>query len=233
VVQFAEVIHRQSVGHCEAKGRRNLTNDCLPSTRERAAVRQDDRLVAGRPALFPIILLTLALSGSRIDDGCGAERRSVKNLTDAEARGVRPEPKKTTIEELVSLSAPVFHEHGPRNEAEKTTYEVVADVVGFKLEEGDGDIVVIAGDSGATMIVEIPDPRCSAGSPVEKQIETARRTFIQQFGQPLRGVFRKLHNPVRARLVGVGFFDLLHGQRGVAPNAFELHPILSIERLDR
>jgi hypothetical protein len=30
----------------------------------------------------------------------------------------------------------------------------------------------------------------------------------------------------RARVVGVAFFDYYHGQRGVAPNVIELHPIL-------
>jgi len=29
-------------------------------------------------------------------------------------------------------------------------------------------------------------------------------------------------------VVGVGFFDILHGQTGVAPNAIELHPVLQI-----
>jgi hypothetical protein len=27
---------------------------------------------------------------------------------------------------------------------------------------------------------------------------------------------------------GIGFFDFAHGQDGVAPNAIELHPVLSI-----
>ena len=31
------------------------------------------------------------------------------------------------------------------------------------------------------------------------------------------------------RISGVGFFDYLHGQRGVAPNGIELHPVLSVE----
>ena len=31
-----------------------------------------------------------------------------------------------------------------------------------------------------------------------------------------------------AAIVGVGFFDSDHGQTGVAPNAIEIHPILSI-----
>ncbi|MSQ21739.1 MAG: DUF3761 domain-containing protein [Dehalococcoidia bacterium] len=30
-------------------------------------------------------------------------------------------------------------------------------------------------------------------------------------------------------MTGVGFFDLIHGQRGVAPNGIELHPVLAIK----
>jgi hypothetical protein len=29
-----------------------------------------------------------------------------------------------------------------------------------------------------------------------------------------------------ARITGVGFFDRIHGQAGVAPNGIELHPAL-------
>jgi hypothetical protein len=32
-----------------------------------------------------------------------------------------------------------------------------------------------------------------------------------------------------ARITGVGFFDRMHGQTGVAPNVIELHPVLKIE----
>ena len=31
------------------------------------------------------------------------------------------------------------------------------------------------------------------------------------------------------RITGVGFFDYLHGQRGVAPNGIELHPVLDVD----
>ena len=37
--------------------------------------------------------------------------------------------------------------------------------------------------------------------------------------------------PTAARVTGIGFFDRFHGQTGVAPNMFELHPILKIEWL--
>ncbi len=30
-------------------------------------------------------------------------------------------------------------------------------------------------------------------------------------------------------VTGVGFFDLLHGQTGVAPNGVELHPLLNVQ----
>jgi hypothetical protein len=34
---------------------------------------------------------------------------------------------------------------------------------------------------------------------------------------------------VRVTVTGVAFFDILHGQEGVASNGVELHPILAIE----
>jgi hypothetical protein len=30
-------------------------------------------------------------------------------------------------------------------------------------------------------------------------------------------------------MTGVGFFDRIHGQTGVAPNGIELHPVLDIQ----
>jgi hypothetical protein len=33
-------------------------------------------------------------------------------------------------------------------------------------------------------------------------------------------------------ITGIGFFDFQHGQNGVAPNAIELHPVLSVKRLE-
>jgi hypothetical protein len=35
----------------------------------------------------------------------------------------------------------------------------------------------------------------------------------------------------RLRFTGIIFFDMLHGQVGVAPNGAELHPILKVEAL--
>jgi len=37
------------------------------------------------------------------------------------------------------------------------------------------------------------------------------------------------HAAALVRITGVGFFDYIHGQRGVAPNGIELHPVLDVE----
>jgi hypothetical protein len=56
-------------------------------------------------------------------------------------------------------------------------------------------------------------------------MRTARAGLIRACGKVPRDTFRNIHG--LATISGVGFFDFLHGQRGVAPNAIELHPVLS------
>ena len=34
---------------------------------------------------------------------------------------------------------------------------------------------------------------------------------------------------VKVKLTGVGFFDFIHGQKGIAANGREIHPVLSME----
>ena len=73
------------------------------------------------------------------------------------------------------------------------------------------------------MIAEIPLSACASGSKVLAQITKARAAFEAAHSQT-QECFNCLHQLVT--LVGVGFFDKLHGQTGVAPNGAELHPVL-------
>jgi hypothetical protein len=52
----------------------------------------------------------------------------------------------------------------------------------------------------------------------------ARASIIRACGIPPRHFFRIIGGI--ATVSGVGFFDFRHGQRGVAPNAIEVHPVL-------
>jgi hypothetical protein len=63
-----------------------------------------------------------------------------------------------------------------------------------------------------------------AGSPFATAISNARSKFDAQLHATTS--FQTANIPVQIK--GVGFFDFLHGQTGVAPNGVELHPVLDI-----
>jgi hypothetical protein len=48
----------------------------------------------------------------------------------------------------------------------------------------------------------------------------ARAAIVRRFGPPTTD-WKRLHGT--AILTGVGFFDIIHGQTGLAPNGIELH----------
>jgi hypothetical protein len=179
--------------------------------------------------LFVILILTLSsLAGaSAAQTSCGTARWDVKTLTDAAAGSVDFTVRAATVEELTALPGPgPIKIHTPRYPAETATYRVSGRLVGFKLE-ADSDIhVVIAGTSGTTMIVEIPDPSC-IGTVKHAEINQARADFIRAFGQPV-GQFSRPAGAPQLGVVGVLFFDVIHGQVGVAPNGAELHPVLAV-----
>jgi hypothetical protein len=52
----------------------------------------------------------------------------------------------------------------------------------------------------------------------------ARAAFVRACGYPSSSSFHFLRGT--ATITGVGFFDAIHGQTGVAPNGVELHPVL-------
>ena len=52
--------------------------------------------------------------------------------------------------------------------------------------------------------------------------------MIGAFGQPSSSHFKSISGT--ATITGVAFFDFKHGQTGVAPNAIELHPVVSFSQ---
>lgn len=159
--------------------------------------------------------------------GCGVERWDVKTGTDPGAAYVLMEPLDITIAELVAFPAPppdppTRVTGGP----EVQVYRLACKVTACK-EEADSDYhLALEDDAGNTMIAEAACPGCSSGSHWLAQIAQARG----QVEQAISGITEQYQDVGRqATIVGVGFFDRIHGQRGVAPNGIELHPILSIE----
>jgi hypothetical protein len=165
---------------------------------------------------------------------CGVERWSVKTLTDKDAASVHLKPKTTSVRALRRLRRPTgLRYRGRIPGVETTTYRVRAVVVEMKLEEDDDIHLVIAqpGATSLTMIVEFPAYGCTRGAPAPTRaaMRSARAALVRACGTPARSSFTHLRGA--ATITGVGFFDLFHGQTGVAPNGIELHPVLSATRI--
>jgi hypothetical protein len=138
-------------------------------------------------------------------------------------------PIPSTVETLRALPVPGIIEFGtPRLAQEMRTYTVTARLLWDKLEADSDFHVVIADQSGATMIAEVTDPGCAAGSRVATTLTKIRQEFVAKFGEPSPERFERVRGTPTVHLMGVLFFDVLHGQRGVAPNGVELHPVLAL-----
>lgn len=172
-----------------------------------------------------LALLCLAFAAQGF--ACGRERWPVKVGDDPDAQAVDlAHPVAATIAVLDQLAAPaVRHQDARVAPVEDTVYVLTATLFAYKLES-DGDYHLALRDhAGHTLIAEIPNPACvAARSPFKADIESARKAFDAHFKAEKR--FRR--STATVTLKGVGFFDFDHHQKGVAPNAIELHPVLDI-----
>lgn len=109
---------------------------------------------------------------------------------------------------------------------ETTIWTVTATLVQYKREADSDYHFVLLDEFGNTMIAEIPSPDClPETAPFISEIRTARQQFDSRF-QASR-TFATAN--VRVQVSGIGMFDFIHGQTGVAPNGIELHPVLDIQ----
>src|SRR5215469_18353966 len=179
-----------------------------------------------RRTLF-LIVAVLLLSSNYLAAQCGVERWSVKTCTDADAGLVNLNSStSTTITNMRAFAAPNPIPANNRVSGPETTVWVInATLTLFKLESDSDYHLVIQDASGNTMITEIPSSSCvGAGSPFLAGITNARSEFDAKFTATTS--FQTANIPVK--VTGVGMFDFLHGQTGVAPNGIELHAVLDI-----
>jgi hypothetical protein len=90
--------------------------------------------------------------------------------------------------------------------------------------EKDSDLHLLLADlddPDKRIIAEIPAPECAEGTNHEADYRTAR-TAVASI--PLNNL---------VEVVGVGFFDFLHEQKGAARNGIELHPVIRIRLAER
>ncbi|HJQ35831.1 MAG TPA: hypothetical protein VKB93_01700 [Thermoanaerobaculia bacterium] len=158
---------------------------------------------------------------------CGVERWSVKTGTDPQAPSV-------VLSTYVSSTIYNFHQsvrpsslpsNGRVAPRETTQYRLSGTLTKY-VREADSDYHLVIKDSaGRTMIVELPASNCvGAGSPFGTGISRARSQFDARF----TATTSMKTTSTAVTIKGVGFWDFIHGQTGVAPNGIEVHPVLDI-----
>jgi hypothetical protein len=161
--------------------------------------------------------LLLLASSSAAWAGTRQHRRSSRPDEEAEA----------VVSASGGLAAPSALPPGNRVQPpEATVSRLVATLTMYKPEADSDYHLVLSDGAGNTMIADVPDPACAgAAGPLLSGIEKARAEFDAHDAAP--GSFRTA--PVPVTVTGVGFFDFLPGQSGVASNGIELHAVLDVE----
>jgi hypothetical protein len=185
----------------------------------------DHRVGSVIAAALAFLVLCVAIGHAH---ACGRERWPIK-VVSALPMGIYPMPMHTTIADLSAITAPANpdrYQSKRFSPTETTVFSLDAIMTVIK-HEGDGDYHIVLRDGPATMIVEAPDPACAVNSHVRQVITAVRADIDRHFGSAI--VRRRGGLSVPVSVSGIGFFDRLHGQEGVAKNGIELHPLLSID----
>ena len=174
----------------------------------------------GRSASSPITITVQSPT-------CGVERWSVKTGTDADAGLVNLNSAvRTTIAALRGIpppgTIPLDHRVAP---TETTMYVINGTLTLYKLESDADYHIVVQDSAGNTIITESPNPGCDGTiSPFDSAISAVRAKLNARLAATPN--FQNANLPVQMK--GIGFFDFIHGQTGVAPNGIELHPLLDV-----
>jgi len=165
----------------------------------------------------------------------------VRRLGRAAIRGahslhVRTAAPPTTVDDLINLDFPATvggtlpRQVNAFGKVEVTTFRVTAHLDGWKISPDDKDIhlVILDPKSRESMIVEFPIAACvpaGASAKNKKRMADARAAIMADCKSvKLSSTFRRLRGT--ASITGIGFFDKIHNQTGVADNGIELHPVV-------
>lgn len=142
------------------------------------------------------------------NDG-GSARLSVKHATDPDAAKIDGTPKDITVEDLIAMKLPSDYKGGIEDadksrigDFERSTYRLKGTLKSV-VHRKDGDFfLVVAGKSGKTAVVEVPDPNLMKDSPLHDKVAAARKEIEDKYHPEDKA--KDVNQPVT--LEGVGFY---------------------------
>jgi hypothetical protein len=203
--------------------REEATPDRRPSNQQKVCrARRRGRLAGSLLAVIP------APRQAQAGTACGVWRWDVKTLSDPDRRDVNFDARRTRINRLRHRQPPdSLSTDTPRlRGVEERVFHVRAQVIQATVED-DSDIHLVIAPRASrrrAMIVEFPRPICVDSTFKRAEIARASRGMLRACGSISSSDFTQLRGHVVIK--GVGFWDEIHGQTGVAPNGIELHPVL-------
>ncbi|HEX7833415.1 MAG TPA: hypothetical protein VF787_27440 [Thermoanaerobaculia bacterium] len=159
---------------------------------------------------------------------CPVSRAKVKSVTDANAAQVNAIAFPGVIALLRTLpSTRPLPQDGRIAPTENTIYSVTATLVAYRLTTEDEIELVLSDDQRRTIIATIPSADCGGGaaSRFYSAMSGARAEFERRLTPSSE--YQEIAQPVEVQ--GVGFFNFMQGQRGLAPNGLSLYPVTSID----
>jgi hypothetical protein len=178
--------------------------------------------------VLPLVASAQPAENVRIIRGCGRVRWDVKILADDDSLLVDfRSPISATIEALVDRPALGPDEYTPRQFSERSVFTVAAELYGYR-SEPDRTLLLMLRDpeTAHTIVASIPDPECDEVAATSRApLYRALRAWVAAH----RRNGDTLLSAVPVRITGVGMYDRLREQPGMAANGFVLMPVIAIE----
>src|SRR5690349_7361557 len=179
-----------------------------------------------RMSLRVLCMTVTFIATPALHAACGVDRWPVKIAADADAGSIRLSAIPTSIETLHSIPATRPLPQDRRIAPVETTMDsVTATLIAYRLAPDSNLQLILSDATGRTIVAQIPAPACAGGSRFLSDIAAARQSFERRFAAT--DTFKEVRVPIEVR--GVGFFDFLQGQRGIAPNGLGIHPVLAVD----
>ena len=168
-----------------------------------------------------------------VSQNVGFARKNIKTLSDSDTLKINfTEIIPSTVHEQILLERPLG-KITTRLNNETKVYSIKCYIIGYKKEILDKDIHIILKDidTDETMVAEIPSPKCFEIRETSRYLSfiQLREWFMNNIGSPYYLKFIYLEKPIPVTITGIGFFDFMHGQKRMAENEREIHPVLSIK----